>query len=589
MTLQEAIARTRFDPGFWTQENDAWVAFLDREQTIVSSNDSSSHLPHLDNTPLVGRKIEEVLNLGHLAPLLVTGFCFRGEPLTIEGHKYSCSYVPTFEGKAATGGFLSLTSDPQNLAADSREELQNMVKSLGPFLDIASDGLIIVDRHGIITLVNQPFADVVGTRAQDMIGKHVLKAYPNSKLSRLPVVMETGRPEIGEAHTLNGREVVVSRYPLFKDDKLIGALGKILFRDVREVTLLANKLQAAAQRDKSAAVSKNCDFHYDVNNILGQSKVMRELKTTLMRVAERGSNVLLAGESGTGKELFAHAIHAGSKRRYGPFIKVNCAAIPEHLMESELFGYVEGAFTGARKEGQQGKFALAHQGTIFLDEISDMSISMQAKLLRVLQEKEVTPLGSSSTNQIDVRVVAASNVNLEKLVRDGKFRKDLYYRLNIVSLAIPPLRERAEDIFLITKHLIDLFNIEFGLNIQGLEAEAWEVIRSYDFPGNIRELRNIIESAYNLVMGPLIRRDDLPGYVLQASCHLPVSACQGVAETDFSASIGKRPLTKIMDEIEKNLLEEAIRQSGGNKLQAASLLGISRPGLYKKLAKYQIQ
>lgn len=589
MTLQEAIARTRFDPGSWTHESDAWVTFLDREQTIVSSNNNALNLLHLDETPLLGRKIDEVINLGQLAPLLVTGFCFRGEPLTIEGHKFLCSYVPTFEGKAATGGFLSLAADPENLSSDSREELQNMVKSLGPFLDIASDGLIIVDRHGIITLVNQPFADAVGTRAQDMIGKHVLQAYPNSKLSRLPVVMETGRPEIGEPHTLNGREVVVSRYPLFKDSKLIGAMGKILFRDVREVTLLANKLQAAAQRDKSATVSKNCDFHYDVNNILGQSKVLRELKTTLMRVAERGSNVLLSGESGTGKELFAHAIHAGSKRRYGPFIKVNCAAIPEHLMESELFGYVEGAFTGARKEGQQGKFALAHQGTIFLDEISDMSISMQAKLLRVLQEKEVTPLGSATTHKIDVRVVAATNVSLEKLVRDGKFRKDLYYRLNIVSLAIPPLRDRAEDILLITKHLIDLFNIEFGLDIQGLETEAWDVIRSYDFPGNIRELRNVIESAFNLVMGPLIRRDDLPGYVLQASCHLPVSASQNPAESDFSASIGKRPLTKIMDEIEKNLLEEAIRQSGGNKLQAASLLGISRPGLYKKLAKYQMQ
>ncbi len=588
MTLQEAIARSRFDPDCWTQESDAWVAFLDREQTIISSNDNLAHLFDGD-APLVGRKIADVLNLGHLAPLLVTGFCFRGEPLTLRGEQFFCSYVPTFEGKNATGGFLSMTTDPRHHEPGSREELQNMVNSLGPFLDIVTDGMIIVDRNGIITLVNQPFADVVGTRAQDMIGKHVLKAYPNSKLSRLPVVMETGRPEIGEPHTLNGREVVVSRYPLFKDGKLIGALGKILFRDVREVTLLANKLNAIAQRDKAATVSKNCDFHYDVNNILGQCRVIRELKTTLMRVAERGSNVLLVGESGTGKELFAHAIHAGSKRRYGPFIKVNCAAIPEHLMESELFGYVEGAFTGARKEGQTGKFALAHQGTIFLDEISDMSLSMQAKLLRVLQEKEVTPLGSAITHQVDVRVVAATNVNLEKLVRDGKFRKDLYYRLNIVSLTIPPLRERNEDIFLLTKHLLDLFNVEFGLNIQGLETEAWDVLRSYDFPGNIRELRNIIESAFNLVMGPLIRRDDLPAYVLQASCHLPVSASQGQPENDFSAHIGKRPLHKIMDDIEKNLLEEAIRQSGGNKLQAASLLGISRPGLYKKLAKYQLQ
>jgi transcriptional regulator with PAS, ATPase and Fis domain len=590
MNLAELIERTEFDPVFYAQDRECWVAFLDRELKITSSNEGCRTLFGWMLADILGQRLGDLVNLAPLTSLIVSGFCFRSEPACIDGKQVVCSYVPIMEEKRAIGGFLSIGEAMDEEDEEVLDTTNSVAQSLGPLIDIIQDGLIVVNRSGIITLVNQHFADAVGTRAQDMIGKHITKAYVNSKVSRLPVVMETGKAEIGWPHLINGKDVVACRYPLVRDGKVIGALGRIMYRDVREVTLLANQINSLMGKSEQAppAISKNCDFNYDINSIIGQSKLMEQLKVTLLRIADRGSNVLLAGESGTGKELFAHSIHAASKRRYGPFIKVNCAAIPENLLESELFGYVEGAFTGAKRGGQIGKFELAHTGTLFLDEISDMPLTMQAKLLRVLQEKEVTPLGSETTRKFDVRVVAATNMNLEKLVREGKFRQDLYFRLNIVALNVPPLRDRVEDIYFIVKHFLDIFNHEFGLRIQGLDPEAWDAIKGYHFPGNLRELRNVIESAFNVAMGPYIKREHLPDYIPQAT-GLTGPKTTGGVQANLSSQIGKRPLQNIVEDVERSLIEQAIAQAAGNKLQAAILLGISRPGLYKKIRKYQLQ
>jgi transcriptional regulator with PAS, ATPase and Fis domain len=257
-------------------------------------------------------------------------------------------------------------------------------------------------------------------------------------------------------------------------------------------------------------------------------------------------------------------------------------------MEAELFGHVDGAFTGARKGGQVGKFEQAHTGTIFLDEISEMPSHMQAKMLRVLQEKEVTPLGSTRTRKLDIRVVAATNVPLEKLVAEGKFRTDLYYRLNVIALDIPPLRERREDIYFITKHLIDNFNDEFDLQVQGLSDEAWQMLKQYNYPGNIRELRNAIESAFNMTTGPLIEASDLPSYLRQKFGPQFLKTAQSLPSPDLLSSVGQKPLQEIMEELEQQLLKATLEKTGGNKQGAASLLGISRPGLYKKLQKFNL-
>ncbi len=564
---------------------------LDTELVIISLDESAGRLTGIPPETLLGQSITQVADLGNLSTLMKSGISFSNQVMLLGTRRIACDYVPLVEEDRIVGGVLSLL---RVLPADdvaSADELNEIIRSPSAFLNFDYDGIIIVDRNGIVVMVNQAFAKVLNSTPQAMIGKHVDQVYLNSQPSHMPVLMETGKPEIGITHYFNGKQVYASRFPLIKDGKVIGSMGKIIFKDIREVPLIAKQLQTAPEtrRLNRNLTGNEALFKYDVNSIVGQSSRMVELKETILRVAQKNSNVLLRGESGTGKELFAHAIHSASSRRYAPFVKVNCAAIPEHLLESELFGYAEGAFTGAIKGGQIGKFEQAHTGTIFLDEVGDMPLYMQAKILRVLQEKELTPLGSTTPKTVDARVVAATNSNLEQLVKEGKFREDLYYRLNVVAISIPALRERMEDIFSITKNFIDLFNAEFELEVAGLDAETLDIFRQYTWPGNIRELRNVIESAFNVVVGPLITRAHLPDLLSRlfppVGMETEAASIQGI-EKFIRASLGTKEIGRIMDDFERALIREAIESCRGNKLQAAQLLGISRQGLYKKLHKY---
>ncbi|AJE04969.1 Fis family transcriptional regulator [Geobacter pickeringii] len=565
------------------------VIRLDAELGIVSLGEAAGRLIGISPEALLGRRIDEIVDLANLGRLMHSGISFSNQVIVAGTRRLACDYVPIVEDDRIVGGVLTLLGALPEETSAPPDDLTELLRSAGAFMDLDYHGIIILDRSGTVVMVNQSFAEVLDTTPQTMIGKHVHQAYHNSQPSRMPHVMESGKPEIS-THYMNGKEVYASRFPLVRGGKVIGCVGKILFKDVREITLLANRLQSGPEgkTPARAVAGKGSLFTYDINSIVGQSTRIAELKETILRVAPKNSNILLRGESGTGKELFAHALHAASTRRYAPFVKVNCAAIPEHLLESELFGYAEGAFTGARKGGQVGKFELAHTGTIFLDEIGDMPLAMQAKLLRILQERELVPLGSTTPKVIDVRVVAATNSNLEQLVREGRFREDLYYRLNVVALTIPSLRERMEDVFAIAKSFVAQFNVDFGLQIQGLDGAAWEIIRHYHWPGNIRELRNVIESAFNVTSGPLIRREDLP---LQLTRLSPPSQsppeCPSGQDLDgyLRSCLGRKNIGEIMDDLERLLIEKALELCGGNKLQAAQLLGISRPGLYKKLQK----
>ncbi|QXE91320.1 sigma 54-interacting transcriptional regulator [Geomonas subterranea] len=569
--------------------NSSGILHLDAQLCIVSLDEAAGTLLGAAPQALLGRRLDEIADLADLGAYMKSGTVFNGQPIEVSGRRILCDYLPTVESDQVVGGVLSLLRVLPD-ALDCHVDLKELLQSAGAYLDLNYDGIVICDRAGIIVMVNQAFADLLDTTPHAIIGKHLNEAYLNSQPSRLPGVMETETPQVGITHYINGKQVYASLYPIQKDGKVVGGIGKILFKDIREITLIANRLQTAPEtRALAGSVTrKETSSRYDVNSIVGQSKKILDLKESLLRVAGKNSNVLLLGESGTGKELFAHAIHAASNRRYAQFVKVNCAAIPEHLLESELFGYSEGAFTGARKGGQLGKFEQAHLGTIFLDEIGDMPLYMQAKMLRVLQERELTPLGGGAPKMVDVRVVAATNCNLEHLVREGKFRQDLYYRLKVVTLAIPSLRERREDIRPLVMSFIHQFNEEFGLEVQALSLEAREVIMRYDWPGNVRELRNVIESAFNLVTGPLILRDHLPE---QLSRMHDSSAAEASAAQDIGGYIhqrlGAKPLSEIVDEFEQLLLETALEVSKGNKLQAADLLGISRQWLYKKLHKYE--
>ncbi len=557
---------------------------------IISLDETAGRMVGMRPETLLGRRLGDVIDLASLGNLMKSGISFNNQIVMIGTKRIVSDYVPIVEEDRVVGGMLSLLVTAPEGVADSNSALNELLRSTNAFMNCDHDGIVVVDRKGFVVLVNHAFAKVFDTTPQAMIGKHVYQAYPNSQPSLLPTIMETGQPLLGVTHYLNGKQVYANRFPLVKDGTVIGCVGKIVFVDVREITVIANRLQAVSEtgRQRRDAPGRGSGFKYDIDSIIGQSRKIVELKEAILRVAPKSSNILLRGESGTGKELFAHAIHSASDRRYAPFIKVNCAAIPEHLLESELFGYAEGAFTGARKGGQIGKFEQAHTGTIFLDEIGDMPLSMQVKMLRILQEKELTQLGGISPRTVDVRVVAATNGNLEQLVREGKFREDLYYRFNVVMLTIPPLRERMEDVYPIVAGFIGQFNVEFGLQVQGLDDEAWDIIRRYDWPGNIRELRNVIESAFNVVAGPLIMREHLPDQLCRLFPRDRVEPtrifAQGVGEF-IRASLGKRDIGEIVEDFEKMLIHEAIELCSGNKLHAAQLLRISRQGLYKKLHK----
>ena len=591
MSLVENITRCCPDAEVSKVSSGSGILRFDAGLSILFLDEAAARLIGIPAEALLGQKIDQAVDLANLSNLVKSGISFSNQIIVAGTRRIACDYIPITEDDSIVGGVLTLGNLLPKPAVDASDELRELLRTTGDIFNSDYDGIVIVDRDGKVVVVNLAFADVLNTAPQAIIGKHVREAYPNSQPSLLPMVMDTGKPQIGITHYLNGKQVYASLYPIVKNGKVIGGIGKILFKDVREITLIANRLQAAPEtRIQSRSVAGAvATFRYDVNNIVGQSLKIRELKETVLRVAQKSSNVLLLGESGTGKELFAHALHAASNRRYAQFVKINCAAIPEHLLESELFGYAEGAFTGARKGGQIGKFEQAHTGTIFLDEIGDMPLYMQAKMLRVLEERELTQLGSATPKVIDVRVVAATNGNLEQLVKEGKFRGDLYYRLKVVTLDIPALRERMEDIVSITNLFIGQFNAEFGLDVQGLDQEAWGIITRYDWPGNIRELRNVVESAFNTVTGRVIKREHLPDQLSQMFPRAGVQAAsaseQGVKEF-IRSSLGKKDLSQIVDEFEKLLIEEAVEFSHGNKLQAAQLLGISRQWLYKKLHKH---
>lgn len=569
-----------------------WIVVLDENLRIVSSNYPCKSLIDISPEELTGKPLEDATGFHGLSLLIKKGFCFSSQLFRAFEQNLACDYEPIEEDNKPVGGILTIRKT--SLDESQFFSLNELIEIISKDADIQKDGVIIVNREGVVTMVNRSFAGFGGALPQNLIGRHCLKTYPvspHSKLSRLPIVMQTGIAEIGVPHLVAGRELIVSRYPLTKHGRVVGAFGKIHHEESSQA-LPDFSIQPPAQNVEAAklavALKKRRDLRYDVHNIIGQSRIMLDLKASLLQVADRGSNVLLLGESGTGKELFAHALHAASKRNSGPFVEVNCAAIPENLLESELFGYVEGAFTGAKKGGQVGKFEFAHTGTIFLDEIAELPLHMQGKLLRVLQEKELYSLGSTKSKHIDVRVVAATNADLQYLVNNGKFRKDLYYRLDIMTLHIPPLRDREEDVFLLTKHFIDTFNAEFGLDVQDLAPDAWLAIKNYNFPGNVRELRNVIERAFNSVTGSLIELKHLPNYVIQPASHYSLPAPELPVPVDFDESIGKKTLPEMMEEFEKHLIEQAMKQTGGNKDEAAALLGISRSAIYKKAQKYDL-
>ncbi|RMG60616.1 MAG: sigma-54-dependent Fis family transcriptional regulator [Deltaproteobacteria bacterium] len=353
---------------------------------------------------------------------------------------------------------------------------------------------------------------------------------------------------------------------------------------IDEVRLLVLKaLEHSRYRRENVTLRKQVRNKYSFENIIGTSPAMMEVLSLVEKVADTDSTILILGESGTGKEMIARAIHYNSSRANNLLVPVNCGAIPEDLLESELFGHVKGAFTGAVAP-RAGRFELANHGTIFLDEIGEMSPKLQVKLLRVLQEKEFEPVGSTKTIRVDVRVIAATNKDLEEEVRQGRFREDLYYRLNVIPIRIPPLRERKEDIPLLLSYFIDLYNEKKGRHLEGVTDEAMEILLSYPWPGNVRELENLVERIVVIKGQGKITVEDLPEKMRTGKRTVIPGDELVAAENPFPVN-----LKEAVDRLEIEMIKKALKMAGGNKEMAASLLGIKRTTLIEKIKRKNIE
>jgi len=463
------------------------------------------------------------------------------------------------------------------------EAMKLEMEMIDEFIEEAYEGMVIVDGNGIITKFK--YEKVLGIKESDALGKHVTEIIDTT---RLPQVLKSGKSEIGDIQKVNGHDMVTARIPIERDGVMIGAIGTIMFKDVMEVNYMSDYIKTIkSQMNKyKREIKRMNQAKYTFEDIITQDYHMMYIIDTAKRASASQSTICLVGESGTGKEYFAHAIHNASQRKFGTFVQINCGAIPGNLMESELFGYESGAFTGASKSGKIGKFELANGGTIFLDEIGTMPLEMQAKLLRVLEEREFERIGGNEKIEVDVRVISATNEDLKELVLQGKFREDLYYRLDVVSLNIPPLRSRHGDIKLLSQRLLKSFQGTYDSCPNKFSVEVLNRLDGYCWPGNVRELRNVVESAINMAKGQIINVRDLPEYIRKALQNEYDESCIQINQNDLEMTLGESlDLKHCVDEFEIKLIQEALRRTHGNKTEASKLLGLHRTALYKKINK----
>lgn len=434
--------------------------------------------------------------------------------------------------------------------------------------------IILVDGDMKIQLVNDAFAEFLNYSKANMIGKGAMEVDKNT---RWPVVFKNKQAEIAWKHTFaNGKTAIVHRIPVLDEQNNVAyGFGMVLFETVQNMKeiIKKNKLLESRIKQYEKVLSLMNQTKYTWENIQGQSLAIRQTVRMAKKASQTISNVLLTGESGTGKELFAHAIHHGSQRRSGPFVKINCAAIPDQLIESELFGYESGAFTGASKSGRKGKFELADSGSIFLDEIGDMPMDMQAKLLRVLQEKEFERISGTRTIRVDVRVIAATNKNLKEMCDKGLFRSDLFFRLNVMSIQIPSLRERMDDLPVLIEALLDKISQKLDKKRIPISHDALAALTGYHWPGNIRELENMLERAMILADQKVISLEHLsfPGVLSDQAIGHPTTSLKATLEM-----------------AERNAIIHCLKQVNGNRSKAARNLGLSRSGLYDRLKKFNL-
>ena len=451
-------------------------------------------------------------------------------------------------------------------------------------LILAVDSLylgIVIDEIGTIRYISRAYADIIGLSTEAIIGMPIEKVIPNTRLKN---VTKTEHAELGQIFIMkNGIPTICNRFPIRdKDGKIRGAISTATFYDIDKVAQLKAEIDRLRKENqiyqRQLAALKQVPFSID--SVIGNSPPIQKIKATIEKVAASNLAILITGETGTGKEVFANAVHQLSNRRYGNFIKVNCAAIPKDLLESELFGYNEGAFSGASRGGKVGKFEQANNGTILLDEIGELPLPLQSKLLRILQEHEIERIGGIKPVSLDVRIICCTNQNIEQMINEGKFRQDLYYRINTVELTIPPLRDRLIDIPVLCEHFIQKINQYHNCSIIGISDKVLQHLLSYDWPGNIRELEHVLERACVMSSTAILDVDHFDFFLPRVYRNSTTEGNDGFSKLET--------LSNKKNQAERKAIIQALETTKGNKTKAALLLDITRSQLYEKLKKYDL-
>lgn len=546
---------------------------IDRSSHIIFMNRSASRMLEKDSREVIGKHIHELISTSELPRIYETGRVELNRELQLKnGLKIVTSRFPMIDENGEIIGAFAVFQDITEVVSLAEEitdlkEIQTMLQAI---IQSSDDAISVVDENGYGLLVNPAYTRITGLHMDDVIGQPASADISEGESMHLRA-LQTRKPvrgvnlKVGPAN----REVIVNVAPIIVDNILKGSVGVI--HDTTEIRSLMKEL------DRARSIIRTLESKYTFDDIIGLSPEMQLSLQQAKLAAQTPVTVLLRGESGTGKELFAHAIHSASDRKYNKFVRVNCAALSEELLESELFGYEEGAMPGVKSGEKKGLFEEANNGSIFIDEIGELSPAIQSKLLRVLQEHETLRIGGATPVPVNVRVIASTNANMEKALLDGTFREDLYYRLNRMPILIPPLRSRKQDIPRIVDRLLMKLNQEYGRNVESITDKALQLLRLYDWPGNVRELENVISRAmiFMNINEKILTEKNIPLNMIKAT----------EMKNEVAIESGS-PLQEQLDTVERGILQRALEQHKGNKSKTAKALDVSLRTLYYKLEKF---
>ncbi|MCK6257636.1 sigma-54-dependent Fis family transcriptional regulator [Fictibacillus sp. KIGAM418] len=556
--------------------HDGMIA-INENLSVTLFNKSAEKMTGSKKEDVLGHPVHEVIPNSQLQRVMSDGKEeINQEQILDNGTKIITTRIPIIDDFGNKMGAFAVFKDITEMIdlAEEVTNLKSIQSMLHAIIQSSEEAISVVDEEGKGLMINPAYTKLTGLTSEKVIGKPATIDISEGESIHMQV-LKTRKPVRGARLKVGPqrRDVIVNVAPIIVDGVLKGSVGVI--HDVSEIKSLTEELSRARQ------IIRTLEAKYSFEDIKGESEEMKFAVDQARLAASTPATVLLRGESGTGKELFAHAIHNGSSRKYNKFIRVNCAAISESLLESELFGYDEGAFSGALRGGKRGLFEESNGGSIFLDEIGELAPAMQAKLLRVLQEKEIRRVGGTKSIPINVRVIAATNINLERKIGEGAFREDLYYRLNRMPIYIPPLRARKQDIRLLASHLIHKLNQDYGKNIEEITNQAEEILKQYEWPGNVRELENVLGRA-------MIHMGHHEQSI--SSSHIDLPSLDKTEEQMSRPILAEeiKPLALQMEKVERDILQDTLTSVQGNKTKCAKALGISLRSLYYKLEKYGI-